>query len=250
MPVVCVRLVLCGLIIASAISSPVGAQTPTRKPYKPVGVTLPTPPADKSLDAFRKQLAGIAQRKDRAALSRIVAKTFFWEGDFGGMYDAKKPAFDNLATALRLNEADGRGWAALLAFATEPSIGRGAQNPNPRCAPAQPNYDDADLSIITESTNTDVVDWSYPRTAKLQLREKPEADAPVVETLDSHLIQVIGADGKGRRDAAQSWLRVVAPSGKIGFAPPGTLISPLADRLCFGKDAGGWRIVGYVGAGD
>src|SRR5260370_22479164 len=47
------------------------------KPYKPVAVQLPKPVSDPSFQAFRKQLAGIAQKKDRAALGRIVAASFF-----------------------------------------------------------------------------------------------------------------------------------------------------------------------------
>src|SRR5208282_3186967 len=52
------------------------------KPYKVIPVTLAQPSNDPSFEAFRKQLADIAKRKDRAALARIVvANNFFWMGE-------------------------------------------------------------------------------------------------------------------------------------------------------------------------
>jgi hypothetical protein len=41
----------------------------TRKPYKPVAVSLPQPYNDPSFEAFRKELGEIASHKDRAALA-------------------------------------------------------------------------------------------------------------------------------------------------------------------------------------
>jgi hypothetical protein len=234
-----------GVLLTVFAASPLQAQAPEHKPYKPVEVTLPAASTDKSLEAFRKQLAGIAQRKDRAALARLVAaKDFFWEGDVGGTFNAKRTGFDNLAAALRLDGADGRGWAALATLAAELSLGPTVEHPQARCAPAPPDYEDADLAALTDATNTDVVDWSYPRTPGLQVRNAAAADGVTIETLGLHLVRVLGAADRN------GWVRVAAPSGKTGFVAPGSLLSPLADRVCFGKDGSGWRIVGYVGAGD
>src|SRR5712692_9884811 len=41
------------------------------KPYKVVPIQLPKPMGDRSHEAFRRQLATIAQKKDRAALGRL-----------------------------------------------------------------------------------------------------------------------------------------------------------------------------------
>ena len=244
------------LVFAAACAlAPAAAQPQApHKPYKPVDVTLPAPAPDKSLDAFRKQLAGIAQRRDRAALARLVAaKDFFWEGDFGGAFNAKKSGFDNLSLALRLGDAEGRGWSALAAFASEATLGANADQPGARCAPANPNYDDAELAELTDATKSDVADWSYPRASGLPVRAKPETDAAVVETLKLSLVRVLGYESrKGDPDASRAaWVRIATPAGRTGYVPPGSLLSPLTDRLCFGKDAAGaWRIVGYVGGGD
>ena len=236
------------ILLAVGLIPTAAPAQPAHKPYKPVEVTLPGLITDKLLDAFRKQLAAIVQRKDRGALARVVAaKDFFWQGDFGGVFDAKKSGFDNLAAALRLSDSDGRGWNALATFAAEATVGNGADHPGARCAPALPSYDDAALAELTEATNTDVVDWSYPRAAGAQVRAQPAADAAVIETLGLTLVRVIGYEAKDR--AELPWARVATPGGKIGYLPPGTLVSPLADRLCFGKDASGWRIIGFVGSG-
>src|SRR5262245_30648342 len=63
-------------------AQPPAPQAAAPKPYKAVPVTMPAPVNDASLDAFRKEIAAVAQKKDRAALTRmIVTKGFFWERD-------------------------------------------------------------------------------------------------------------------------------------------------------------------------
>ena len=49
---------------------------PKPQPYKPVAIELPQPVKDPSFAVFRKQLADIAKRKDRAALAKHVAANF------------------------------------------------------------------------------------------------------------------------------------------------------------------------------
>jgi hypothetical protein len=43
-------------------------------------------------------------------------------------------------------------------------------------------------------------------------------------------------------------MRIVTPSGKVGFVAA-EAVSPLgSDQLCYGKDASGaWKIVGMIG---
>ena len=89
----------------SAAPPPPAAAPP--KPYPPVPVTLPTTVTDPSFDAFRKDVTAIAQRKDRAALSKLVlAKGFFWERD-DGKPAPKKSGMDILVQALDLGARDG-----------------------------------------------------------------------------------------------------------------------------------------------
>jgi len=45
------------------------------------------------------------------------------------------------------------------------------------------------------------------------------------------------------------WLKLVTPSGKIGYVS-GNVLAPFgSDQLCYQKDGGGWKIAGYIGAG-
>jgi len=237
---------------APAPAAPAPAQ-PAQKPYRPVAVTVPTVPRDPAFDALRKDLGEIAKRKDRAALAqRTAAKDFFWERDFSGSFDPKRPSIDNLTAALSLDADDGSGWDALAAFAAETSAGPLPGRPSVVCAPAIPQFDEDARGQLIESTQSDGLEWNYPRAAGLQVRAAPQSNAPVAETLGLHFVRVLGFEEKdGDTDPARNaWARVATPSGKAGFTAPNSLLSPYADRLCYGKEAGGWRIVGYVGGGD
>jgi hypothetical protein len=227
---------------------------PSQAPYKSVAVTVPTIPRDAGFDGLRKELADIAKRKDRAALAqRVAAKDFFWERDFSGSFDPRRPSVDNLAAALTLEADDGSGWDALAAFAAETSAGPLPGRPSVICAPAIPQFDEDARGRLVESTQSDGLEWNYPRSAGLQVRAAPQANAAVTETLGLHFVRVLGFEDKdGDTDPARhAWARVATPSGKTGFTAPNSLLSPYADRLCYGREGSGpWRIVGYVGGGD
>jgi hypothetical protein len=227
---------------------------PAQAPYKSVAVTIPNVPRDAGFEGFRKDLADIAKRKDRAALAqRVAAKDFFWERDFSGSFDPRRPSIDNLAAALTLEADDGSGWDALAAFAAETSVGPLPGRPSIICAPAIPQFDQGARGHLVESTQTDGLEWNYPRSAGLQVRAAPQANAAVTETLGLHFVRVLGfADKDGDSDPVRNaWARVATPSGKTGFTAPNSLLSPYADRLCYGREGTGpWRIVGYVGGGD
>ena len=84
-------------------------------------MTPPGPFNDPSFAAFRKNLADIAERKDRAALAKlIVAQGFFWMQD-KDLADKSKPGIDNLAKAIDLDAKDGSGWDVMANYAAEPT---------------------------------------------------------------------------------------------------------------------------------
>ena len=79
-----------------------------------MAITLPQPMTDPSFEAMRKQLGEAAQRKDRAAMARlVVAQGFFWQRENRNAADKRKSGFDNLAAALGLNNKEGAGWDIL-----------------------------------------------------------------------------------------------------------------------------------------
>jgi hypothetical protein len=234
--------------------APAAPAAPAQTPYKAVPVTISAMPRDAAFEALRKELADIAKRKDRAALAqRVVPREFFWERDFSGAFDPKRPNIDNLAAALTLEADDGSGWDALAAFAAETSAGPLPGRPSIVCAPAIPQFDEEARDRLVETTRSDGLEWNYPRAAGLQVRAAPQANAPVVETLGLNLVRVLGFEEKdGDADPVRNaWARVATPGGKTGFVAPNSLLSPYADRLCYAKEgAGPWRIAGYVGGGD
>src|ERR1700750_2015185 len=72
------------------------------KPYKAVAIQLPQPVQDASFIAFRKQLVGIAERKDRGALAKIIVRNFFWMIGDKDATDHARNGIENMATALDL----------------------------------------------------------------------------------------------------------------------------------------------------
>src|SRR5262249_37190114 len=90
----------------TAAQAPAQAPAPVLGPYKPVPITLPSGVNDPSFDTFRKQLADIAGKKDRAALARLVAANFFWVPEEKDIADKQKSGIDNLAKGLSLYRTD------------------------------------------------------------------------------------------------------------------------------------------------
>jgi hypothetical protein len=225
-------------------------QTAPPKPYKPVPVTIPAATSDPSLDAFRKEIAAVAQRKDRAALAKmVVAKGFFWERD-DDKPAPKKSGIDILAQALRLSAKDGSGWAALAGLAGEANAAPVPERKDLVCAPAAPAFDEREVEELAETTETDLTEWGYPLRDGIEVRETPSASAPAIEKLGLHLVRVLDDDSQATANTAGEWLRVVAPSGKVGFVTGDALGSLLTTQICYVKEGNAWKITGLVGGGE
>jgi len=216
-------------------------------PYTALKISPPKPYPDPGLAAFRKELGAIAQRKDRPALAKLVTvQGFFWlkeDGDAAG----RKTGIEALATALSLAARDGSGWEMLGEFAADDTAQPYPDRPNTVCSPAGPEFDAAALDKLAESTGTDVGDWGFTATEGVEVHATAAQNAPVIETLGMAFVSVMPDMAP---NAAQDFMRVVTPSGKVGFAPA-EAINPLgSDQLCYGKDASGaWKIVGMIGGG-
>jgi hypothetical protein len=231
--------------VAAAPDQPPAAQSAPPGPYKVIPVTIAKQIADPSLDAFRKELAAIAKRKDRAALAaKTVAKGFFWQREDSNVADAKKSGIDNLAAAIGLDAKDGSGWETLGVYVADTS---GEENPEMKgviCTPATPAFNEKDLEQAAQATKTDPTEWAYPSAAGLEVRAKPAAAAPVVDKLGVDLLRLY-ADEKSEANA--DWIRIISPSGKVGYVPVNALMPLVSDQLCYNKEAAGWRIAGYAG---
>lgn len=221
------------------------------KPYKPVAVQLPPAPADPSLAAFRKEIAGIAQRKDRAALARlVVARGFFWEREDGKGADAKKSGLDNLVAALDLGNQDGSGWEALAAMADEAHAAPDQEKKGVVCAPATPNLNDKDFEDLTKQTQTDPSEWGYPNADGVEVRRAGQPNAPVIDKLGLYLVRVLADESSANAAGGGEWIKIVTPKGSVGFVPNSAVNTLVADQICYIKDASGWKIAGIIGGGE
>lgn len=254
MPSLATRSIVATLVLAGSLlcGSAIAQQQPQEpappKPYKKVAVNLPAPINDPSFEAFRKQLADIAQRKDRTALGAlIVSEGFFWEREGGNGADEKKSGIDNFATASGLEAPDESGWEFLADYAAEPTASSVGDRQHMICAPAHPVFDEDDFIDVVKATKTNPIEWGYPTRDGIEARETAKPDSKLVEKLGMHLVRVVFDDVPP--DSAEPRLRIVTPSGQLAFIPAEAL-SPLGiDQLCYIKQNGAWKIIGYVGEG-
>ena len=216
-------------------------------PYTALAVAPPKPYTDPSLAAFRQQLAAVAQKKDRAALAKLVlAKDFFWmkeEGNAAG----KKTGIEALATALSLAAKDGSGWETLSEFVSDETASPYPDRPNTVCSPAGPDFKTEDLEKLVAATKTDIGEWGFTAEENIEVKASAQANASVIEKIGMIFVRVMPDLAP---NASQEFMRIVTPSGKVGFVPA-EAINPLgSDQLCYGKDAAGaWKIVGMIGGG-
>jgi hypothetical protein len=220
-------------------------QAAAPKPYKALAITAPPMVNDPSFEAFRKQMGTAAEKKDRKALADMVSKSFFWMGEKGDRADKKRPGMENLAKAIGLDAKDGSGWESLQNFAADPTGTPFPDRKDTICAPAEPQFDFKELEALAKATGTEESDWAYPTQPGLEMRAAAQPSAAVVEKLGMHFIRVMedGTEPSGDNPM----IKVVAPSGKVGFVPADA-ISPLGgDAICYAKEGGGWKIAGFLG---
>ncbi len=232
-----------------AQEAPQQAQQPAPpKPYKAIAVTPAQPYNDPSFAAFRKQLGDIASRKDSAALARLVARNFFWMGERGDKADKKKSGVDNLAAAIDLDAKDGSGWETLAAAANEATLEPVPERKGVMCSPATPKFDEMAADQMAKDTGTDPSDWGFPTKDGVEVHAAAQANAPVIEKLGQHLVRVMPEEPPAGSTPQESpFIRVVTPSGKVGFVLEEEISSLDTDQICYVKDATGWKIAGYAG---
>lgn len=217
------------------------------KPYKPLAMSPPAPLNDAGLDELRKQIATAAQKKDRAALTRlVVGKNFFWERETGDRADKKKSGVDNLVTALGLANKDGVGWDMLQGYAEETTASPIPGRTGLLCAPADPTFDLKAFEALLKATDTDFSEWGYPLANNVDVHAAAQANAPVIGRLGAHLVRVMPED----KPVSPTQIRIVMPDGKTGYVSTDAIAPIGGDRLCYVKEGGAWKIGGYMGGGD
>jgi hypothetical protein len=216
------------------------------KPYKTITIKLPGPLNDPAFVALRKQIDDIAKRKDRVALAGlVVAKGFFWETDAGDSAAKDKAGIDNLAKAIGLDAKDGSGWDVLASYAAETTAAPAPDREDVVCAPADPTFNEEELEAVTKATATSFAEWTYPFADGTEVRASPKSDAPVIARLGMHLVRIMPDNTAGDEE----FMRIVTPAGKVGYVEIDALLAFGGDQLCYIKSADGWKIGGFIGAG-
>jgi hypothetical protein len=219
---------------------------PPIKPYSAVTVKLAGPYSDPSFAAFRKELGTAVEKKDRAALAKlVVTQDFFWIQD-KNLADASKPGIDNLARAIDLDNPNGAGWRVLAMDANEPTLAELPDNKGIFCAPAPPVFDAAAFEALVQQTDTDPEDWGYPARDGVEARAAAQPSATVIEKLGLYFVRVLPDSPKANPGETQ-FLHLALPDGKTGFIPIDALMPLATDKICYSKPGGAWKIMGYIG---
>jgi len=217
------------------------------RPYKPVAITPPAPMTDASFESLRQQLAEAAKRRDRATLAKLVAaQGFFWERENGEGADKRKAGIDNLSAALGLNNKDSAGWDMLTGYADDPTASPSPGHKGAICAPADPAYNAKEFDELTKTTQTDVSEWAYPVSDGVDVLAKAQPEAAVVDKLGLAFVRVM----PDTVAVSATYVRVITPGGKAGYVSVDAIAPIGNDQLCYVKDAGGWKIGGYIGGGE
>ena len=216
------------------------------KPYTPVPVGPTGPFKDASFALFRNNLAAVAQHKDRAGLAKlIVAHGFFWVQD-KDLADKNKSGVDNLAKAIDLDNPDAGGWDILASDAGDPTLAQVPRDPGLFCAPAPPAFDPPAFQKMVEQTDTDPTDWGYPTSKGADVRAAARPSAPVVEKLGMFFVRVLPDNAPASAGAPQ-FLHIALPDGKAGYVVADEITPLASDQICYTKEAGSWKIAGYIG---
>jgi hypothetical protein len=238
------------ITLAGALSfGPIAAEeaAPKPQPYKPVAIALPQPVTDPSFAAFRKQIADIAKRKDRAALAKHVAGNFFWTTDDGKDIALQgRPGIDNLVRALYLDNPNTEGWDILAALANDPTGDPSPERKGVICAPGEPKLDGAAAAALGDATGTTSAFWYYPATAGVEVRSGFTKDSKITGKLGMHLVWVYPDESPAAAVHTES-VRIVLPSGEFGYVAADALLPLPGDLLCYVKDGNAWRIAGFFG---
>jgi hypothetical protein len=233
-------------ILVVTLGPTVAEQAPQPTAYKLVAVEPPQPVADPTFQAFRKQIVDIAKRRDRAALTKQVARNFFWLAGDKDITDRARSGIVNFARALDLDDPSSDGWETLAAFASEPSGDPAPQRPGVICAPGDPKYDDAAAGALAKATATTPVSWYYPLRDGVEVRAAMGGDSAVVGKLGMHLVWVHPEDTPAAA-VHTDVVRIVLPSGQFGFVATDSLAALPGDLICDGKEGNDWKIAGVVG---
>jgi hypothetical protein len=102
------------------------------------------------------------------------------------------------------------------------------------------------------TTGTQPEEWGFPVKGSLDVHATGQPSSQVIEKVGSILVRIMpeeplpGAGDAPLPQLGSYFVRILTPSGKVGYVPDDTISALDNDRLCFVKDAAGWKITGYI----
>lgn len=225
--------------------------------YPPVPVVVADPvEIPRQLTKLLTSLAQAADNEDLATIRSHVGKSFFWDSDHGGGFDAKLPPADNFTNALNLDltkvkpEYMPAQWQALKALLQADTASRHKNSSNTVCLPGKAKLSNkAAAEKIAQKFDADP--WfgmMYSLGAPTIVRSAPERSANIVGTVVDEAVFV---RHELRTNPDAQWEPVRLATGVVGWARKARLRVFLDNQLCFANDAGeSWKIVGYNAGGD
>jgi hypothetical protein len=236
-------------VAAPAQAQKAQAQKPAAPaaPYKAVAVVPPVETTDADLIALRGKIGDAAKKRDAAALAKLVVATgFFWQRDQRDAAGKRQTGYENLSAALGLASKDSAGWDILTGYADDPTASPAPGRKGTLCAPAEPGYDRAAFDALLKATQTEAAEWGYTVAAGTAVHATAAASSAVIEKLGLHMVRVMPENKPG----SAAYQRIATPAGKIGYVSIDAIAPFGNDQICYVKEAGAWKIGGYIGSGE
>jgi hypothetical protein len=86
----------------------------------------------------------------------------------------------------------------------------------------------------------------YPVSDGIEVRAEPTPSSRVIAKLGMHLVWVYPDESPASAVQADS-VRIVLPSGQLGFVSVDALLTLEGDQMCYAKEGDTWKIVGLRG---
>ncbi|MBV9531431.1 MAG: hypothetical protein JO283_10255, partial [Bradyrhizobium sp.] len=78
------------------------------------------------------------------------------------------------------------------------------------------------------------------------VRSGAKPNSPVVDKLGMYLVRVYPDDSPAGAVEGPDFVRIVLPSGKLGYVASDQLLPLGNEQLCYVKEGNAWKIAGFV----
>lgn len=246
-------LALC--IVAASFAFTCAANAQKARPFPPVSVAIENEiTIDPALGKVLQDLRKAAAARDREAILKHADRGFFWDRDFGGMYDAKKSARENLSAALNIGgnirpEYVDEVWGNVQRLFGARAASRWKPGSPIVCLPGRARaFGKGAAARLAKRINGEGAhEWLYAYGVPVDVRARRDGAGASVGRIVNSAVKLLEPNGDmfGKR-----FVRVALPDGRTGYASRIDLHAFLGAQVCFVKRKQGWRIVGYSGGGD